>query len=349
MRRWCERRWSAEKTRTFRHRGGEISFVENECVCVSDSAGISSAGGYDLCVPLRSFLRCVCALVLLAGAARTVDPASPQSLSVASDTTLAYLVKEIRAKAKTLENSSGMHASFQSFTSAYKIAPGSISYSDFVIVRLLYEATRDAGFWNMHWTITNMPPNSDRVWSQWKGVSSVSPRLSTASAECDELSALFAFLVERAGVRSVGLFWPYPNHTVAVWVLHPGNGAEVRVVVPTSQIFLDVNDSFGTRKFNAWHQKTIFEYKRRDAPDTFELPRPLFDFFLQQVDKYAGASDSTLQEIRYLREGVFLKYWTADEAARDALRRKNDLRSGPAEDLAAFQNFAQDMKLPPSR
>ena len=53
---------------------------------------------------------------------------------------------------------------------AYKIAPGSISYSDFVIVRLLYEATRDAGFWNMHWTITNMPPNSDRIWSQWKAV-----------------------------------------------------------------------------------------------------------------------------------------------------------------------------------
>jgi len=54
-----------------------------------------------------------------------------------------------------------MRESFQSFTSSYKIAPGSISYSDFVIVRLLYEATRDAGLWNLHWTITDMPPNSD--------------------------------------------------------------------------------------------------------------------------------------------------------------------------------------------
>jgi hypothetical protein len=165
----------------------------------------------------------------------------------------------------------------------------------------------------------------------------------TASAECDELSALFAFLVERAGVRSVGLFWPYPNHTVAVWVLHP-NGSEVRVVVPTSQIFLNVNDSFGTRKFNAWHQKTIYEYKRRDVPDNFELPKPLLEFFLQQMDKYAGASDSTLQEIRYLREGVFLKYWTAEAAAQDALSRKIGLGSGPAEDLAAFQNFADEMR-----
>jgi len=237
-----------------------------------------------------------------------------------------------------------MRLSFQSFNTAYKIAPDSISYSDFVIVRLLYEATRDAGFWNVHWTITNMPPNSDRIWSQWKAVREVSWAAPTASAECDELSALYAFLVERAGVRSVGLFWPYPNHTVAVWVIHPRNGAEVRVVVPTSQIFLGVNDSFGTRKFNPWHQKTIFEYKRRDAPDNFELPDPLFKFFLRQIDKYAGASDSTLQEIRYLREGVFLKYWSAETAAQDALDRKSGLGPGPAEDLAAFQNFASDMR-----
>jgi hypothetical protein len=130
----------------------------------------------------------------------------------------------------------------------------------------------------------------------------------------------------------------------AVWTLHPANGAEVRVVVPTSQIFLGVNDSFGTKKFNAWHQKNIYEYKRRDAADSFELPKPLFEFFVQQISKYAGASDSTLQEIRYLREGIFLKYWTAEEAARDALRRRNDRSSGPPEDLAAFQNFADDMR-----
>jgi hypothetical protein len=287
----------------------------------------------------------VCAFVVLTTGVSPAVDAKPQSpVSRASDTTVAHLIRKVRAAAKALENSSGMRLSFQSFTSAYKIAPGSISYSDFVIVRLLYEATRDAGFWNLHWTITNLPPNSDRIWSQWKGVRSVSPVTATASAECDELSALYAFLVERAGVRSVGLFWPYPNHTVAVWVLHPANGAEVRVVVPTSQIFLDVTDSFGTKKFNPWHQKTIFEYQRSDVADSFELPKPLFDFFLQQVDKYSGASDSTLQEIRYLREGVFLKYWTAAIAAQDALRRKNDLHAGPAEDLAAFQNFAQDMR-----
>jgi hypothetical protein len=293
-------------------------------------------------VRLPAFFRFVFAIFLLSAIIPQTDAELQQSS--APNTTLAHLVNEVRARAKSLEGSSGMRLSFQSFTTAYKIAPGNINYSDFVIVRLLYEATRDAGFWNMHWTITNMPPNSDRIWSQWKAVKAVSPLTPTASAECDELSALYAFLVERAGVRSVGLFWPYPNHTVAVWVLHPTQGADVRVVVPTSQIFLEVTDSFATRKFNPWHQKTIYEYKRRDAPDALELPNPLFDFFLQQTDKYAGASDSTLQQIRYLREGVFLRYWTAEQAAQDALSRKNDLRSGRAEDVAAFQNFARDMR-----
>jgi len=296
-------------------------------------------------VRLRPTLCSLGAALVVAAIAPPTFAVDPQQSSPRKpETTVAHLVSEVRARARMLENSSGMRSSFQSFTSAYKIPPASISYSDFAIVRLLYEATRDAGFWNMHWSITNMPPNSDQVWRQWRSVTTVSPRMSTATAECDELSALFAFLVERAGVRAVGLFWPYPNHTVAVWVLHPANGAEVRVVVPTSQIFLGVNDSFGTRKFNAWHQKTIFEYKRRDAPDTYELPKPLYDFFLQQVEKYSGASDSTLQEIRYLREGVFLKSWTAEQAAQDAVRRKNDLRSGPPEDLAAFQHFADDLR-----
>ncbi len=91
------------------------------------------------------------------------------------------------------------------------------------MVRLLFEATRDAGFWNVHWTITDQPPNSDNVWRQWGGIRKVSLLEPTASAECDELSALYAFLVEREGVKGVGLFWPYANHTVAVWVLRPAS------------------------------------------------------------------------------------------------------------------------------
>jgi hypothetical protein len=286
-------------------------------------------------------------LIVLLASTVTLDAADPAPTDPApavSSTSLAQLISAIRAKAKILENSSGMRHGFQSFTSSYKVPPESVRYSDYVLVRLFFEATRDAGFWNLHWTITDREPNSDEIWRQWKGARLSSLSAPTASAECDELSALYAFLVGRAGVRDVGLFWPTFNHTVAVWVLHPVNSPAVRVVVPTSQIFLDETDFFGTRKFDSWHQKSIHEYVRRDVPDSFELPKSLFDFFLLQVDKYAGASDITLQSIRYLREGVFRGTWSPEAAARDALKKSGDLTSAPKEDVAAFQNFAQDMR-----
>lgn len=302
--------------------------------------------GWILPKPLRKCLSTL-GIGVLASAAASVCAQNQRpapAVSSASGNSVAQLVSILRAKVKTLENSSGMRDGFQSFTAAHKLSPESIRYSDYVLVRLLFEATRDAGFWNMHWAITDQPPNSDRIWSQWKNVRKPSALESTATAECDELSALYAFLVERAGVKTVGLFWPAPNHTVAVWVVRPTTGPVVRVVVPTSQIFLEQTDRFDTKKFDPWRQKTIYEYTRRDVPDSFELPKPLFDFFLQQVDKYAGASDTTLQQLRYLREGVFLRSWTPEQAASEALKRRSALGSGTAEDLAALQYFAQDMR-----
>jgi hypothetical protein len=299
------------------------------------------------CARAKRFGMLVGAAGLLMAAAAGAHPQDRKpALPVSSSpvTSLAQLVSMIHAKAEYLANSSGMRDGFRSFTTAHGLSPDSIRYSDYVVVRLLFEATRDAGFWNVHWTITNQPPNSDNVWRQWKTAGKPSLLSPTASAECDELSALYAFLVEREGVKGVGLFWPSFNHTVAVWVLHPGTGPAIRVVVPTSQIFLEETDSFDTRKFNPWSQKTIYEYTRRDVPDSFEVPKPLFDFFLEQVDKYAGASDLTLQQIRYLREGVFLRSWSPEQAAHAALKKRTAIESGPAEDLAAFQNFAHDMR-----
>jgi hypothetical protein len=155
---------------------------------------------------------------------------------------------------------------------------------------------------------------------------------------------LYAFLVERTGVRSVGLFWPYPNHTVAVWTPRLSAGSQIRVVVPTSQIFLADTDTFDTRKFDAWQQKTIYEYTRRDVPDTFVLPKPLFDFFLRQLEKYAGASEPALQQIRNLRSAVFTGSRTPDQAAREARRIRVAYSSSP-DDLSAFSSFTADLSL----
>src|SRR6202158_1871420 len=139
----------------------------------------------------------------------------------ASGTRLAQFLNLIRVQAKVLENSSGTRVGFRMFTSAHTLPPEIVMYSAHGVARLLFEATRDAGFWTLPWSITDKPPNSDNIWRQWQNVKTFSALAPTATAECDELSALYAFLVERAGVRGVGLFWAAANHTVAVWVLHP--------------------------------------------------------------------------------------------------------------------------------
>ena len=291
----------------------------------------------------RSILVSLTATVLMTTAGlHSADSGLRESASPPA-TTLAQLESFVRAKAKSLETSSCTRSGFQTLLTTYNVAPGSVSYSDYAVVRLLFEATRDKGLWNLNWDITDMPPNSDNIWRQWQKIRKPSVLAPTATAECDELSALFAFLVERAGVRGVGLLWPAPNHTVAVWVLHPSRGSAVRVVVPTSQIFLERTDFFGTKKFDPWRQKNIYDYTRRDVPDSFVLPKPLFDFFIVQADKYGGASDLTLQKLRYLRGAVLLKRQTPQDAALDALQLRSQMGAGPAEDLAAFSNFAQDM------
>ena len=120
-------------------------------------------------------------------------------------------------------------------------------------------------------------------------------------------------------------------------------------MVPTSQIFLEETDSFDTRKFDPWRQKTIYEYTRRDVPDTFELPKPLSDFFLKQIDIYGGASDATLQRLRYVRDAVFVRTWTTEQAARDARSRLAALPASSTEDAVALRSFAADIRVEPLR
>jgi hypothetical protein len=287
----------------------------------------------------------ICCAVLLTGwfafcsQLRAQSPARPAP----TNTSVVALVAGLKAKSKSLESSPVLHRDFDSFLANHKLTPGSVSYSDFVLIHLVFEATRDAGFWNMHWSITDKPPNSDEVWRQWKEIARPSYSEKTATAECDELSALFAFLVERTGVKSVGLFWPYSNHTVAVWTVHPANSGPIRVVIPTSQIFLTENDTFDTHGFDPWHQKTIYEYTRKDAQDSFEIPQPLFAFFMAQMDKYGSASTSTLQQLRNLRHAVFQHALTPDQAAKEALRRIASYAFSE-EDRSAFQHFAEDLR-----
>src|ERR1044071_2943385 len=107
---------------------------------------------------------CVLAFFLLSvfGAAR----------SASAEPTVARLVEALREKAKALEKTSGMQLGFKTLTAANKLQPGQVSLSDFAVVRLLFESTRDAGLWNLHWKITDLEPNSDKIWEQWRSARS---------------------------------------------------------------------------------------------------------------------------------------------------------------------------------
>src|SRR6476659_3960635 len=118
---------------------------------------------------LKLSLAVLCAVALVASAAAQTPPRRNPS-APAAPATVAELVSGLRDKAKSLEATSGMRLAFQSFNSRFRLSPGTVRYSDFVIVRLVFEATRDAGLWNLHWTITNRPPESDNIWKQWQSV-----------------------------------------------------------------------------------------------------------------------------------------------------------------------------------
>lgn len=282
----------------------------------------------------------ILATLLFAPVAAAQAPRSSNS----APATVSELLGGLRDKAKGLEGTTGMRTAFQSLSSRFSLPPSAVRYSDFVIARLVFEATRDAGLWNLHWAITNREPESDNIWRQWQAVRQPLFAKPTATAECDELSALFAFLSRSLGVRGIGLLWPYPNHTVAAWEIHPAGRKAVRVVVPTTQIFLASTDLFGTTKFDPWRQRTIPEYNRRDARPELQFPRALLDFFLGQAERYGGATDTTLQRLRYLREAVFLRSLTPDRAAVNADLSSLALAKGPPEDLAAFSDFAREMR-----
>jgi len=179
-------------------------------------------------------------------------------------------------------------------------------YADFVRVRLAFEATRAGGLWGLAWRITDREPRSDAVWAQWRTANATVDALppTTATAECDELSALFAVVAHGLGLsrRSrVGLLWPTANHTVAVWAFDAPGGREVRVVAPTSQIFLDSVQSLDTDAFDPWAQKTIHDYVRRDAAPA-RLPAALARRFVSEARRSAALSRGELQALRNRRE-----------------------------------------------
>lgn len=223
------------------------------------------------------------------------------------------LLAALRDELEAVAASPAVRADYETFLVDFELADDDALYLDYVRVKLAFEATRDGGLWGLAWDITNEQPNSEKIWAQWQTrpftgeADAGDAQPVTAIAECDELSALFAFVAHGLGLSKrseVGLFWPTGNHVVAVWTLDRKGERPVRVVVPTTQIFLDDQASLGTRGFDPWRQRKIFDYRRGDAAPELEIPGALARYFIAQVRGEAGRSQLSLQAARNRREAA---------------------------------------------
>ncbi len=231
------------------------------------------------------------------------EPTQPTTTFFPNKQQVTYgeLLQEMEKIATKLESSEILRAEFKQLQSSHGIADSEQMYKDFVRVRLAFEATRDSGLWQLRWAVTDQQPNSDKIWQQWKQwrqQTNPQAKQATATAECDELSALFAVIARGLGVAEVGLFWPTSNHTVAVWKAKGNKGQEVRVVVPTSQIFLDNKATLGTTDFDPYQQKNIYNYTRQDVKRTDKIPAKLAEMMLTQLTIFGGQSSKQLQQRR---------------------------------------------------
>jgi hypothetical protein len=209
-----------------------------------------------------------------------------------------------------LEPSDVIKSEYHDFVKKHNIKVSDETYKEYVRVRLVFELTRDSGLWQIRWKVTNNEPTSEFIWKQWASLTTVNyenerTAFPTAVAECDELSALFAFIARDLGVSKVGLFWPTWNHTVAVWTSIDKHGKPVRIVVPTTQILLGPNETLGTNGLNPNTQKTIYPYDHNDINKDYQIPKELFEMMLSQAMKYGARTNSELQERRNILSRKF--------------------------------------------
>ncbi len=216
------------------------------------------------------------------------------------------LFAELETIALQLETQAAVKADFAALVESHKLSGEATQFHDYVRVRLAFELTRDGGLWGIRWDITNESPNSEKVWAQLAALEiDESHRLgathASAVAECDELSALTAYVARRLGVRHLGLFWPEWNHVVTVWTTAGAEGEEVRVVLPTSQIWLESDQTIGTRGFNPYKQRHIYEYRRRDLAEEFVVPVAVARAMVRGVQEELARPADELQAERNRR------------------------------------------------
>jgi hypothetical protein len=169
-------------------------------------------------------------------------------------------------------------------------------------VRLLFEAIRDGGFWHLRWDVTNQEPSSRRIWRAWIDNPVVTDfSAASATAECDEISALLGMLAGKMGVRSVGLFYPTWNHTIAVFAPLGGKVKKSGLIqLPTTQIFLGCDAGFDNTTFKT-DLKNIEPYPNWDVRASTLIPGERANFLLEQLRLFASGSPTLWNLVRARR------------------------------------------------
>jgi hypothetical protein len=243
------------------------------------------------------------------GAAATTDADAFDPFPGHREVAVGALFAAVEAQLPAIADAPAVRSEYDALRARHGLSDSPTLYADYVRVRTAFEATRAGGWWGLEWRVTDREPRSDAVWAQWRSGTAAGDALptTTAIAECDELSALFAVVARRIGLSrrsQVGLLWPTSNHTVAVWVVDrvgPGGG-QARIVVPTSQIFLDSTQSLDTAAFDPWRQKQVFDYTRRDVAADARLPAALARAFVRAVRTHGAQTRGALQGLRNRRE-----------------------------------------------
>ncbi len=270
---------------------------------------------FTACAPSESNARAEATAPTTAPSAEVVAPATvsvrdeDEWFPGKREVTVSELFAALSTEADALGRSKTLRGEYDALLTKHGLRDDARLYADYLRVRLAFEATRAGGLWGLEWRVTDRLPQSDAIWTQWRAFRAPAGATwptTTAVAECDELSALFAVVARGIGLSrrsQVGLFWPTSNHTVAVWAIgDAGDGRTVRIVVPTSQIFLDSAQSLGTETFDPWRQPRIYDYGRRDIAMDATLPAPLARYFMAQVRRDGARSRGVLQGLRNRRE-----------------------------------------------
>jgi hypothetical protein len=189
-------------------------------------------------------------------------------------------------------DTSNLKGAYLAFAQKHQLDPEMAGlFSSFSRLRVLFEAARDGGYWRLRWDITNREPSALLIWRAWQREPvDESFGHALATAECDELSALYSLLARRVGVDRVGLFYPTWNHTIAAWAIRVVPKRPVRLVlIPTTQIFLGCEETFDTSVFKT-SLTDIEPYPRWDIRDNSPIPAAMARFLLQQIRVYAPTS-----------------------------------------------------------